>query len=331
MEAPQEAAKYQATPQRCPFCHEQVQVEQDRWIACAQCLARHHEACWQEAPVCGACSHGVALSAGEPPRPPEMTPVPLEGDAARARSETAALFEQDEARAQGWLDGVVGPLTLGVLPILRAERALKEHHEANLHAMPHQPPEGLNGPVAERWTDARGSAAASAPRLWIPLGLIMLSVLVFGVTLGDWAMTPEVPWAYDGIEATRYAAWRSYERNCLIVGFAAVYGVVLAIHGYLHALRASVRTHERRQLFLQLVSDAVPKEESEALLRATTNAWSQRRVLDSLTTAFGLIPFYGLLLLPVALLRYAGTLAQHHKHEEALRETVRRSGRRAHK
>jgi predicted DCC family thiol-disulfide oxidoreductase YuxK len=42
-------------PLRCPFCHGDIDAQDDRWRACAECLARHHEACWRELGWCGSC------------------------------------------------------------------------------------------------------------------------------------------------------------------------------------------------------------------------------------------------------------------------------------
>jgi tetratricopeptide (TPR) repeat protein len=36
---------------RCPFCHETV----GGGVACSACLARHHDACWEENGGCGTC------------------------------------------------------------------------------------------------------------------------------------------------------------------------------------------------------------------------------------------------------------------------------------
>lgn len=45
---------------RCPFCHDSIDVRALRWVACAACLARHHDVCWAEAPRCASCG-GQAL------------------------------------------------------------------------------------------------------------------------------------------------------------------------------------------------------------------------------------------------------------------------------
>lgn len=65
-----EALKIARPPTRCPFCHDQVVVEARGWIACAGCLARHHEACWSEGGACASCGDDAPLVAarrgGEP-------------------------------------------------------------------------------------------------------------------------------------------------------------------------------------------------------------------------------------------------------------------------
>jgi len=50
---------------RCPYCHDKVELD-DR-VACAACLAAHHQACWSEHLRCATCAHEAALS-GEGPR-----------------------------------------------------------------------------------------------------------------------------------------------------------------------------------------------------------------------------------------------------------------------
>ncbi len=47
---------------RCPFCHDDLNVEEEVWIACSGCLARHHEACWTEGGACGSCGGAERLA-----------------------------------------------------------------------------------------------------------------------------------------------------------------------------------------------------------------------------------------------------------------------------
>ncbi|MCA8924113.1 MAG: hypothetical protein KDD82_20045 [Planctomycetes bacterium] len=52
-------------PLRCPFCHEAVDLEGDRWLACAACLARHHTDCWDDHGACSTCSATQVLEPTE--------------------------------------------------------------------------------------------------------------------------------------------------------------------------------------------------------------------------------------------------------------------------
>ena len=60
---------------RCPYCHETVRVEDDAWTVCGACLARHHEACWDEHGCCASCEGAVPLTLG-PAAPGRLAPLP---------------------------------------------------------------------------------------------------------------------------------------------------------------------------------------------------------------------------------------------------------------
>lgn len=49
------------SPTRCPYCHENVKLAEDVWVVCADCLARHHKECWQDAARCCACGQTAHL------------------------------------------------------------------------------------------------------------------------------------------------------------------------------------------------------------------------------------------------------------------------------
>lgn len=51
----------EVTP-RCPFCREDVRLEAGAWLACALCLARHHQGCWRELGRCASCGDGAHLA-----------------------------------------------------------------------------------------------------------------------------------------------------------------------------------------------------------------------------------------------------------------------------
>src|SRR5581483_7666534 len=51
------AGKLATNLSRCPYCHADVHPEASDWVACAGCLARHHQGCWNEHGSCASC-HG---------------------------------------------------------------------------------------------------------------------------------------------------------------------------------------------------------------------------------------------------------------------------------
>jgi hypothetical protein len=52
---------------RCPFCHDTIRIDDEAWVACARCLARHHDGCFAEGARCGACGHEATLVRPAPP------------------------------------------------------------------------------------------------------------------------------------------------------------------------------------------------------------------------------------------------------------------------
>ncbi|MDF1663432.1 MAG: hypothetical protein P1V97_16800 [Planctomycetota bacterium] len=49
-----------ASQTRCPYCHDQVQVDEPHQV-CSVCLARHHDDCWTNHGACSNCAHSLAL------------------------------------------------------------------------------------------------------------------------------------------------------------------------------------------------------------------------------------------------------------------------------
>jgi|SRR5579872_3568558 len=63
---------------RCPFCHGEIGPRSDDWVACRDCLARHHRACWSELHACSTCGRRDFLGTTRevlPPRPPHLKAI----------------------------------------------------------------------------------------------------------------------------------------------------------------------------------------------------------------------------------------------------------------
>ena len=96
------AIRVTASPVRCPFCHDDLELGA-AWVACGACLARHHPDCWEETSSCASCKASVPLA-------PTRRTIRIEaGDAHRA-------VRRAKARRRRW---VVGALvaTLAVVNI----------------------------------------------------------------------------------------------------------------------------------------------------------------------------------------------------------------------
>lgn len=56
------------SPTRCPYCHDSVDLEGERWVACGDCLARHHDDCHRDHGRCASCdSTKKLISEGSAP------------------------------------------------------------------------------------------------------------------------------------------------------------------------------------------------------------------------------------------------------------------------
>ncbi len=54
-------------PLRCPFCHAAVERDREAWVACHNCLAPHHSACWREGGACAGCGEKRCVEGPAPP------------------------------------------------------------------------------------------------------------------------------------------------------------------------------------------------------------------------------------------------------------------------
>ncbi len=76
------------SPQRCPYCHDEVDSRDEDWLACAGCLARHHEDCWRELGRCSSCGDDRSLALGAHASAGSVTTI----RPTRTRSRTRARF-----------------------------------------------------------------------------------------------------------------------------------------------------------------------------------------------------------------------------------------------
>jgi len=111
------------SPTRCPFCHDQVDVEA-RWVACRACLARHHPECWGEAGACAGCGVATCLAEDEP----------WERDENLTRTALLERLESPRPVSPGpdALDYALALASAGLAPALLAETRLIAHAREGL-------------------------------------------------------------------------------------------------------------------------------------------------------------------------------------------------------
>jgi hypothetical protein len=289
---------------RCPFCHEQVATEQDEWVACKQCLARHHVGCWSEGSRCASCQHGTPLIA---PSTGRFRPIPsadiaplAEGMSADAiRFVTSQALDQEHRRHQALVTALLAPLTLGAYPVIQAEQALAQHRSRNRSEQPPLP--NVAREIGARLRLAREHAFDPANGTGVVRSAIPCLVMVA-------SMIVCIAFAID--------AFMSHDASSLMTAWNAQLFAALATFGYLHVYRESVRRHEFHQFFIKLVSDAVTPARSKEVMKQTRREWNSRRALDAILTLLALVPGVGLALFPVAGARMRGALFLHEDHEE---------------
>lgn len=101
MEKPRDDVKVGGSPVRCPYCHEGVQPGDPKLVACGGCLARHHDACWDERGACSTCGGVRRLVADERQGPSDAELVELVRTGERARALAALRGRGLDERAAG--------------------------------------------------------------------------------------------------------------------------------------------------------------------------------------------------------------------------------------
>lgn len=320
-------------PTRCPFCHESVAPAADDWVACSQCLGRHHSACWEEGAACAGCGHTGRLTAGEAqasPRAAERAFTPVEpppgerpgDDVAHARRQVATHFDRKSRSEWWWLEGLVGPLTFGLLPLVANELRLKRR-DAELAAKARPLPADLDPDLAQRIEAGRRRRLRASSLRGLFFGSVTLVALLTGLwgLIGGEALEHSYrsSWTYSDMSTSAYYEARHVYQ--LMVIWAWV-GLTAAMTSYLHTARELVRAHELRQLFEALVLRAAPPAEADKVLKTAAEGWTLRRIIDTVLTVVAFIPFVGGLAWPFLCLRVGGALSLHDKHEELLDERV---------
>lgn len=311
--------------QRCPFCHEALEPERTEWVACSQCLARHHPGCWEEGGACSSCGNdqtlvrpGTATDTGRVERPAarvgEAVGAPVLTEQERldeVRRQTAALL--GKGPPPHWFPSVVGALlTLGLAPVVRAELDLRAHRLANSreHVGPLPPmPTELAADVTQARNVAFGDGFLGSVGRAIPALAMACSLFVVGIAVAE-----AIDHSY---HADRHLAVAAFFQ-LWVAGFANLY---LNLH------RETVARHEARQTYVSLVEHAVPPGVSSELSKAHAARWNVRRVQDVVLGLFTLIPGLGLLLMLLGRKRMRGALAEHEQHEADLEAAIRAHGR----
>jgi hypothetical protein len=276
---------------RCPFCHDGIAAEAD-WLACRQCLARHHAACWRETGRCASCTGDEPLVSGS------STPLRAgEEEIAALRRETELATRAAARRDERTARFILGLATFGIQPAVEALLAFGSHARAG----------DDHGSVLLRVERARRASEASTGA-----GVVLMvgAFLILAPIVGVFAYS-----AWSLIEAAIVLGRSPFERP----DFSGVYGFQLTLWAptftLLHVFREAVRRHELEQTFARLVGDALPPLAVSAYVELTARGWSWRRLADLLLTVAGLIPFAGVLALAVAGVRVRGALALHEEDE----------------
>ncbi len=103
------------SPTRCPYCHDDCAPE-DENVVCNECLARHHQAWWDETGKCGSCGHSTGLAARKATAPDQgVEALRIESELARLDREWQLSREQYQVQGRRGssvpgISGVVGGL-----------------------------------------------------------------------------------------------------------------------------------------------------------------------------------------------------------------------------
>lgn len=296
---------------RCPFCHESVSVADDEWVACKQCLARHHVGCWSEGNRCSACQAGTPLLAPgmsrfRPMPTADVTPLADSMSADAIRFVTSQALDDEHRKNLALTAALLTPLTLGVYPILASEGAFSAHATNNKND--ERPLPSVSREIGARLRLAREHAydwsrGVGVIRAAIPSIVLVTSMIAFIAAVICW--------------------FGERDPDDLKVAYLCQLVALGATFAHLHVFRETVRRHEFHQFFIKLVSEAVPPNRAKEILRVTRKQWNGRRALDAILTLLAVVPFLGLAVLPIAGARMRGALLLHEEHEDGFPRSKR--------
>lgn len=276
-----------AGPVWCPHCRREVAPEQEDWLACARCLARHHGACWGETGRCAACEGGAplarrdaerALARGEPAAV-KRAPAP-----ARA-SELHGLIQGYERAARPPLsERLLALLAFVAAAPIAAEVRLLRHLRENaeeLHPTGSRRDAGLERYRREALDDAERGARRRLRAAVAAFGVAVLSAFVGALIEASRAMSFDSDEAFVGLVGAAIAIW------------VIAHWTLLPLHW------GAVRAHEARQLYLGLLERGVEEQRAGRLLGEHAAAW--RGAGTKLFVGTVLVHLLPLLTLPVVL------------------------------
>jgi hypothetical protein len=170
------------SPTRCPYCHENIQLEQDSWLACEACLGRHHESCWAETSCCSSCQGTSALKGTDIHKAGQEFPVEAQAPPASSQSRSQ-LYQMLDANEHSMFSGTMGyvlsPLTLCLYPALNAEARFRKHLTSNEEALKNSTAAAKQDEeLARRIAETRERATVTAKAASLARGKVFLGAFL---------------------------------------------------------------------------------------------------------------------------------------------------------
>lgn len=257
-----ERVRSKQSPLRCPFCHEDVEVETQEWVACQACLGRHHASCWSEAGACASCQETAVLKSEEVeiPAPPPGETV---GTAVHPRvdgspEELHRLIETHEhGTGSSVLDYALAYPTLGLYPLFRGEHRLFKNAERNQEELRAAGVDAADPRLERHLRDATEGTRKG--------------VVVRACLLGTMFLIDLMPIVLGFINLTsRDYLIRRVGDNQLAAGMVA-WSLTLLLSLWLHW--RAVKKHDSKQLYLGILSQGLSEADAKDALQEHKHSW----------------------------------------------------------